>query len=457
MDLLDAIKTAGVVGTCGSGFPMHVKLNTSSECFIMNAVGCEPLVETDMYLCRSYAIKLVKAVGIVASKLGAKRIVIAIKDKYKDEIEALSKAIEKLAMDVEIFYMDASLPVGDEKTVVQQVCNITVPEGSVPRDVGVIVDNVGTVLNIANALNGIPVTEKYLSVVGNMSKNIMVKAPVGTTIAKCIEAAQIEAADYTLIMGGSIMGKILNSDEILSTYVTKTTGNIIVLPKNYYLVHEKEVPIARIRRRTKVECSQCRQCTDLCPRYICGHGIQPHLVMRNFWQEQWIENDLEFEKVFGDTVKCYGCGVCELLSCPIGLSPRRINRYLKGELRKRKVNVDINLKPIISENIELHRIFASRLISRLGLNKYNEKPLKDDFVQIIPDKVYISMKQHVGVSAEPVKSEGERVEMGELLGSAADKSMSANIHASVTGVIVKSSKDFIEIHVDKCVNNSKIV
>ena len=44
-----------------------------------------------------------------------------------------------------------------------------------PSDVGCVVDNVGTVLNIADALEGKAVTEKYLSVVGEVEHPIQLR------------------------------------------------------------------------------------------------------------------------------------------------------------------------------------------------------------------------------------------------------------------------------------------
>ena len=53
MNLIEAVKAAGIVGAGGAGFPTHVKLNAKAEWFIVNAAECEPLIETDKYLCRT--------------------------------------------------------------------------------------------------------------------------------------------------------------------------------------------------------------------------------------------------------------------------------------------------------------------------------------------------------------------------------------------------------------------
>ena len=128
MNLTQAVREAGVVGAGGAGFPTHVKLNASAECFIVNAAECEPLIETDKYLCRTFPEEVVAAAAAIAAHLGAKRAVIALKGKYREEIAALEGAIQKLGAKVEIFQMATFYPAGDEQTMVQQVTGRSVPE-----------------------------------------------------------------------------------------------------------------------------------------------------------------------------------------------------------------------------------------------------------------------------------------------------------------------------------------
>ena len=102
MNLTEIVKASGIVGAGGAEFPAHVMLNAKAECFVVNAAECEPLIETDKYLCRTYAPQVVAAVVAVAAHLEAKRAVIALKGKYKAEIEALSAAIKQADASVEI-------------------------------------------------------------------------------------------------------------------------------------------------------------------------------------------------------------------------------------------------------------------------------------------------------------------------------------------------------------------
>ena len=321
LSFIDTVKDAGIVGAGGAGFPTHVKLNAKAEYFIVNAAECEPLIETDKYLCRTFADQIVEAITATAAHIGASRKVIALKGKYKEEIASLKAAIDRAHADIEIFEMPTFYPAGDEQTMVQMVTGRSVPERGLPLDVGAVVDNVGTMLNLYEALHGAPVTEKYLSVVGEVKEPIMLKVPIGTPVTECIAAAQPTISDYAIILGGPMMGKIPADDKaIAEAVVTKTTGNIIVLPKDHYLFQRASLPLDTIKRQARAACIQCKMCTDLCPRYMIGHQIRPNLVMRNIWREDQITDNDEYLATFGDAMNCCDCGVCEMFACPMGLS-----------------------------------------------------------------------------------------------------------------------------------------
>ena len=436
MDLTEIVKASGIVGAGGAGFPTHVKLNAKAECFVVNAAECEPLIETDKYLCRTYAPQIVAAVVAVAAHLEAKRAVIALKAKYQAEIAALSKAIEQAGASIEIFQMGTFYPAGDEQTMVQQVTGRSVPERGLPLDVGCVVDNVGTLLNIFDAIQGRPVVDKFLSVVGEVKEPIVFHVPIGTPILDCVRAAEPAISDYALILGGPMMGKVvLTQADMEAAVVTKTTGNIIVLPKDHYLFRRATLPMEAIRHQTRSACIQCRMCTDLCPRYLIGHRIRPNLVMRNLWREPSIEDNEEYERCFGDAMNCCDCGVCEMFSCPMGLSPRKVNQYIKTQLRARGIQVPRNMEPQAKTFVDQRHTPTDRLVARLGLSQYSGLHAHE-CRELSPDEVFIPVSQHIGKPANMVKAVGDYVERGEILAEAAE-GLSANIHASISGVVLE--------------------
>ena len=260
MNLIDVIKNAGVVGAGGAGFPTHLKLNAKADWFIVNAAECEPLIETDKYLCRVYADKIIAAAEIVAGHLGAKHIVIVTKQSYAAEITALRAAINKADSRTELFLSGVFYPAGDEQIIVQMVTGKSVPERGIPLAVGAVVDNVGTLCAIYDAVvEGVSVHTKYLSVVGAVERPMLMHAPIGTPLMECIEKAHPYNKDFAVILGGPMMGRMLaDKDEIRRATVTKTLGNLLVLPKDHYLVTRSKRSIERIRMQTRSACIQCR-------------------------------------------------------------------------------------------------------------------------------------------------------------------------------------------------------
>ena len=109
MNLIEMVKAAGVVGAGGAGFPTHVKLNTNVEYFIVNAAECEPLIETDKYLCRTFADRIIRTIPQIAEAIGASKKVIALKGAYEKEIAALKDAIREQNSNAEEMIDDLEL------------------------------------------------------------------------------------------------------------------------------------------------------------------------------------------------------------------------------------------------------------------------------------------------------------------------------------------------------------
>lgn len=449
MDFLETIQKAGIVGAGGAGFPTHVKLKAKAKWLIVNAAECEPLIETDKFLCRTCSRELIGAIMAVSAHLEAEKAVIAIKGKYKAEIAALESAIQELDAKVEIFQMATFYPAGDEQTIVTLVTGKPVPERGLPLDVGAVVQNVGTLYNVFQAITTQKgVTRKFLSLTGEVLEPIMLDVPIGTSVRDCLARVKGLPAEYGVIMGGPMMGKILTAQsDIEKAVVTKVTGNILVLPKGHYLLSRSLRPMEKLKAQARAACIQCRMCTDLCPRYLIGHQIRPHLVMRNLWRMETMTDKEEFLKSFGDAVNCCSCGACEMFSCPMGLSPRKVNDYMKGQLRERGIEVPKNQNPQIRPNMALHQIPTGRLIARLGLGKYDGAHAHD-CQKFDPETVFIPFAQHIGKPATCVKAVGDRVEAGALLAEA-NGFVSANIHASVTGTILEINDTGAKIACDK--------
>lgn len=151
--------------------------------------------------------------------------------------------------------------------------------------------------------------------------------------------------------------------------------------------------------------------------------------------------------MFGDAANCCSCGVCEMFACPMGLSPRKVNDYIKGELRNRGIQVPKNPEAKAREFVDDRKTPTNRLVARLDLNKYYGKH-PGECESLMPDAVFIPFSQHIGKPAVAVKQPGEQVSKGELLAAAAE-GLSANIHSSVDGVVEEVTNTGVRIRCRK--------
>jgi len=446
MDATAIALQAGIVGGGGAGFPTHVKLSAKAGCFIVNAAECEPLIEVDKFLVRTRANDLVRGAVEMAGAVGADRVVFAVKKAYTKEVDCLNAAIEaqNLPLDVSVFGMRTFYPAGDEQLISLLVTGKSVPERGLPVDVGAVVDNVSTVLNFYDATQGKPVTHRVLSVTGAVREALILRAPIGTPVRMCLDAAGEVTEGSSLVMGGPMMGKYYNASEIDDLVIKKTDGNILVLPPGHKLHAMAGADILKLQNRARSSCIKCRMCTDLCPRYLSGHNVNPHVVMQNFYRIDHIADPEEFQRAFGSAMNCSECGLCENYSCPMMLSPRRVNAYVKTRLAEKGVNPERNMRPMARSFFGERLAPTARLTARLGLSRF-VRHLGDGLVELKPSRVRLPLKQHLGVACVPLVSEGERVSEGDLIAAVPEGKLGANLHASISGAVLAVNNETILI------------
>ena len=430
MGLVEQIRDAGVVGAGGAGFPTDRKLNCKAEIFIVNGIECEPLLRTDRHVMEQYAPEIVKTVRAIRDSLGAKRAVIALKEHYDKAVEALRAAVK--GTKVELYLSESFYPAGDEQNLVYCVTGRVVPTGGIPLDVGCVVSNVSTVLNIAHAMNGQPVTEKMVTVAGSVAKPVTVTCPIGTPLSRLLEAAGGPVGDCTYIVGGPLMGKVTDD---LSEPVTKTTGGLLAIPKGHPIL-AKKVTGARDAMLARAVCSQCSMCTQMCPRNAMGLNVQPHKAMRALASGN--------ESLLGDVngiFSCCDCGVCTYFACNFGLKPSKAMQQAKAKLAAQGIKPVKEVKYEPERGIDNKRVPTERLLLRLDLKKYDKDAPMGGFVDCAD--VRIPLKMHIGGPDEPVVAAGQHVSKGQLI--ARPSGMGANIHASIDGTVAAVTEEFIEI------------
>ena len=438
-DTLNRIRQAGVVGAGGAGFPTYKKLDAQVEYIIANGAECEPLLQKDRECMLQDRDAFFRGLQIMQQLTAARNVTIAVKRKNEDVATQYRQQAD--AEGFETFIYEDVYPAGDEYILVYEISGRQIPPGGLPLNVGCVVDNVETIINIAHAVNGKPVTEKYISVVGAVAQPLTCVVPVGTSIADCIAlAGGCTCDDPVVLTGGLMMGGVASN---LSEPVGKTTGGLIILPSDHYLVQRKTASKETYTRIGHGQCDQCSLCTELCPRYILGYPIEPHRVMRTLLMTG---NEKDRGSLWAQY--CCECNICSLIACPEQLDPKNICVDAKAILREnRDGRTEAELETLFRPPHPARKgreIPISTLYTRLGLRPYDRKA---EFVstELHPDSVTIPLNAHIGQPAQPTVREGESVRRGDLIGTVDDNQLGCPVHASIDGRVSAISSSTITI------------
>ena len=438
-EIVDKVRAAGVVGAGGAGFPTHIKLQFDVQRVLGNGASCEPLLQSDPYLMTHQADLVLDGLLTIMNGTGSDKGTICLKSKHANALSNLRDKVSgnKFGGRINVFELDDFYPAGDEFILVNEVLGKIVPEGGIPLNVLAVVSNVETLLNVSQAMADIPVTDRYLTVCGEVNDAMVCKVPIGTSADAVIElAGGPSISDFGIVMGGPMMGKVIAGG---SEPITKTTSGIIILPPNHNVLRDKQRKLDQMRFIAKSACTQCSRCTDLCPRYLIGHALEPHRIMRHL-----AYNPGMMGEVLEDALICSECGVCEKFACPMMLSPREINAAIKQHLLKEGVKRDPK-KDIyrVSPFNDTRKIPLMRLMERLAVTRYDSHPpFFEGEIQV--DKVTIPLLQHIGQAALPVVKQGDRVKKGDLIGEIPEGALGARVHASIDGT-VESVSDMVVI------------
>ncbi len=433
-DLRSTLQNAGIVGAGGAGFPSYAKLNENADTIILNCAECEPLLKLHRQVMQHYTKQIMSALTIVCEAVGAKEAIIAIKPSYKKAVEAIKAQLDEFNM-IKIGLLPEVYPAGDEVVTIYETTGRVVPPGKLPISVGVTVFNVETMLNIYNAVTEQKaVTHKFITVTGEVKNPTTLYVPLGITISEVLKlAGGTNIDEYTLINGGPMTGTIVNENDV----ITKTSNAILVMPNDAYIVLKRTANSTISLKRAMSSCCQCRMCTDLCPRNMLGHPIEPHKFMRSL--SSGVTADI---KPYVGTFFCSSCGLCEMYSCFQGLSPRSLISEVKEKLKKNGVAVpEVESAPVNSKRNGRY-IQKSRLTARLGLAKYNFPALLDT-TNYKPNSVKILLSQHIGAPSVACVKVGDSVNVGDTIAQPPEKALGVAIHSSITGTVSEITNKYI--------------
>ena len=156
--LPEQLKSYGVVGAGGAGFPTYVKAQSEVEYLLVNGAECEPLLHKDYELMKNYASGIVEGAKLMRTATRAQHTRFGIKTKNADAVTAIQTHLDGTDMDTVLlgdFY-----PSGDEYELVYSATGRLIPPAGIPLAVGCVVSNVETLYNVARAADGHPMTHK---------------------------------------------------------------------------------------------------------------------------------------------------------------------------------------------------------------------------------------------------------------------------------------------------------
>ena len=304
-ELLTIIRESGIVGLGGAAFPTHVKLNPPADKkidkLIINGAECEPYLTADHRVMLEMPEKMIEGVQIAMKLLGLQEAMIGIEKNKADAVAFLEDKCKGTT--IKVCPLETKYPQGAEKMLIRALTGREVPSGGLPADVGVIVQNIGTVAAISDAVShGIPLIERVVTVSGGLvkePKNIL--ARLGTSFQQAVDwCGGLTGKPAKIIMGGPMMGMAQSG---LEAPIIKGTSGILALA---------EFDIGGGKERS---CIRCGRCVSVCPM-----GLMPNRFA--LWGERG-----EFDNAVqeGHLLDCAECGSCVYV-CP---AKRNIVHYVK--------------------------------------------------------------------------------------------------------------------------------
>ena len=315
-ELLARVNDAGICGMGGAGFPTAVKLNPPPgkrcEYLILNGAECEPYLTADCRLMMERADRIRVGVEIMRKVLGGPAVRIAIEANKPEAIAAMEKAFADIEGNVEIVVLPVLYPQGSEKHQIYATVGRIVPEPpALPIDVGCVVENVGTVAAIADAVEkGQILLSRVTTVSGDaVAEPKNVEAPLGTKYADLVTfCGGAKEPPAKVLSGGTMMGFAVSTLEIGTT---KTTSGLLLLSKR------------RVVQYTSQACINCGRCVRACPMLLNPAEISKAVEA----------NDIKAAED-AHVMTCIECGACTF-GCPAHRTVTQLCRRAKASIRAR--------------------------------------------------------------------------------------------------------------------------
>ncbi len=325
-NLLDRIRDAGIVGLGGAAFPTSVKVASSVEktinTLIINGAECEPYITCDDRLMRERSSDVISGITILLHIIKAKKCLIGIEDNKPEAIQAMQNSCADNER-IKVVSIPTIYPSGGEKQLIEILTGKEVATGTLPLDLGILSQNIGTVYSIYKAVTkGEPLLSRIVTVTGKGVQHPQnFEVLNGTPFSYLAEQAggYTKMADH-LIMGGPMMGIAINNDDVP---VIKATNCILFTSTT--ALNESNSEFAN---QPTLPCIRCGKCMEVCPVNLLPQQLYWHIRAK------------DFDKAEAHKLKdCIDCGCCSYV-CPSHIPLVDYYRFAKTEITSQKIALE---------------------------------------------------------------------------------------------------------------------
>jgi electron transport complex protein RnfC len=305
---------AGITGMGGAGFPSHVKIRGGRGCktLVVNGAECEPYISCDDRLMQEQPVAILEGAIIVASAIGADRVVVGIEDNKPEALKAMLKAREGLPAGpaISIVSLPTLYPSGGEKQLLENLFGVEIPRGEHPASLGFLVHNVGTLKAIRDAvLDGRPMTERMVTLAGDaLARPGNYWCKLGTPVNHLLQEAGLEPDKlFQVLHGGPMMGFNIVD---LNAPINGTSNCLLAATREELPPPPPAMP-----------CIRCGQCTDVCPARLLPQQLYWHAKAQQYEPMK----DLALDQ-------CIECGACAWV-CPSHIPLVDYYRRAKADIK----------------------------------------------------------------------------------------------------------------------------
>jgi Na+-translocating ferredoxin:NAD+ oxidoreductase subunit C len=191
-EAVELMRQAGIIGAGGGGFPTYIKYKDPQPHLIVNATESEPGYQADKVMHKEYFDEFLLIYEALKAIFDFEQVSMCVHEKDREWFSEYQEHADDEGL-YDMRYVPDTYAAGEEKMLIRYATDTEVPwrvdtdDGSrrpgMPLDVGIIVNNSETLLNVYNALFlGRPVTTKFLQVYGEEMDLKVYEVPIGASV-----------------------------------------------------------------------------------------------------------------------------------------------------------------------------------------------------------------------------------------------------------------------------------